>query len=175
MKRLFVLFLVLAFSASVFAFGQGTKTVGGFIGYSSSKANSDADPLSTIIINPMGGYFFIDNLCADLEIEYLSMNADYLDDPITEFGLGLGGRYFYMDFYGGAAFMMSSWNDGDYKYSANYLKFRLGYLVKIAENIYVDLGAHYKMGLGAYGGDMDEFDNEESEINIGGGVDIFFP
>lgn len=174
MKRFMILLVVLTFVASMYAFEQGTKTVGGFIGYSSFKANSDADPVSTIIINPMGGYFFMDNLCADLEIEYVNENSDAYEDPWTEFGIGIGGRYFYTDAYGGLAFMMSSWDNGEYSWSANYLKFRVGYLFGIAENIYVDLAAQYKMGLGAYGGDMDEFDNEETEMTFGGGIDIFF-
>ncbi|MBN2461261.1 MAG: hypothetical protein JXB60_06600 [Candidatus Cloacimonetes bacterium] len=175
MKRLFILLLVLAV-ASAFAFEKGTKTVGGFIGYNSYKYNSDADAVNTIAINPVGGYFFMDNICADLEVEYTNTNSSDWDEPETHFGFGIGGRYFYNYIYGGAAFMMMSYSPAnvDLSYSANYLKFRGGYLFNIAENIYVDLGAHYMMGFGEYGGDG-EGDNEESELQIGGGIDIFFP
>jgi hypothetical protein len=176
MKKLAVLVLVLFVAGSVFAFEQGTKTVGGFIGYKSYTHNSDADAVSTIIVSPHGGYFVIDNLCACLNIDYESATNGV---ETSSFGLGIGAKYFYTDFYGGAGFHMMSHtlkaDDYEEEYSGNYIVFRAGYLVKIAENIYVDIAGRYKMGIGAYGGDWEDYDNEESEILFGGGVDIFFP
>ncbi len=174
MKRFAILLLALVFATSIFAFEQGTKTVGGWIGYESDTWYKDADPITTITINPWGGYFFIDNVCGIVFFDYTSTNSKDWDDPITSLGIGIGGRYFYNDIYGGLGFMMRSTNNGDYKESANFLNLSLGYLYGIAENVYVDLGGRYYMGIGEYGGDG-EGDNEQSGFEFGAGIDIFFP
>ena len=168
-----VLFLVLIVASSVYAFEAGTKTVGGWIGYESYKMDSDSDPVTAIEIQPWGGYFVVDNICVDVLLSYISANSDAWDDPISEFGLGIGGRYFYNQFYGGAGFLMASSDNGAYKWSGNYIGFDVGYLYGIAENIYLDVGFGYEMGIGEYGGDA-EGDNEESGFMFGAGVDIFF-
>jgi len=67
----------------------------------------------------------------------------------------------------------NSMNIGNISYSANYLQFKGGYLFKIAQNVYLDLGAIYDVGLGEYGGDMEGFDNEESNFTIGLGIEVF--
>ncbi|MCF7792855.1 MAG: porin family protein [Candidatus Cloacimonetes bacterium] len=174
MKKVFVLLFCLVFAVSAFAFEQGTKTVGGWIGFESYKMNSDADPVNAIEIMPWGGYFVIDNVCVDVLLSYVNANSDAWDDPMTEFAFGLGGRYFYDKIYGGAGFMMESTDNGANKFSANYLAFYAGYLYPIAGNIYLDAGVLYEMGLGKYGGDWDDVDNEESGFDVGVGIDIFF-
>lgn len=174
MKKVLVLFLGLILVSSMYAFGAGTKTVGGWIGYESYTPYEDADAFTTITISPYGGYFVINNLCADLLFEYISINSDAMDDPYTQLGIGIGGRYFYNNAYGGFGFLMRSASEGDFSISANFLQFKLGYIFGIAENIYFDFGGRYYMGIGEYGGDG-EGDNEETVFQIGAGIDIFFP
>ncbi len=174
MKRTFVLLFCLVFAVSAFAFEQGTKTAGGWIGFESYKMSSDADAVTAIEIMPKVGYFVIDNVCVDVLFSYVNVNSKNWNDPITEFGLGLGGRYFYDKIYGGAGFMMESSDDGVTKMSANYLALFVGYLYPIATNVYLDAGFKYEMGIGKYGGDMDDFDNEESGFSLGVGLDVFF-
>ena len=173
MKRILVLFLVLIVASSVYAFEAGTKTVGGWIGYESYTPNSDADAISTIAFEPWVGYFFMDNILAEVGIGYSSTNSKDWDDPITTFDLELAGAYFFNNIYAGAGFAMASMDDGVYKWSGNYIGFGVGYLYGIAENIYLDVGFGYEMGIGEYGGDA-EGDNEESGFMFGAGVDIFF-
>ncbi|NQV17963.1 MAG: hypothetical protein HQ534_05410 [Armatimonadetes bacterium] len=174
MKRILVLFLVLMVASSVYAFEAGTKTVGGWIGYDSYKIDKDADAVSTITFAPWIGYFFMDNILAEVGIGYSSTNSDAMDDPITSFNLELGGAYFFNNIYAGAGFAMASINAGDEEWSGNYLGFGVGYLYGIAENIYLDVGFGYEMGLGEYGGDGEGIDNEESGFEFGAGIDIFF-
>jgi len=177
MKRILVLFLVLMVASSVYAFEAGTKNVGGFIEWQSVKANKDADGTTYFTIFPMIGYFFMDNICADILLEYSSWDDKDLEEKGTDFGLGIGGRYFYNNIYGGAGFLMESLkteNDADFEASGNYLYFLAGYLYPIADNVYVDIGFDYFMGMGEYGGDWEGTDNEESGFGFGAGLDIFF-
>lgn len=179
MKKVFVILFCLVFAATAFAFEQGTKTVGGWIGFESYKMDSDADPVNAIEIMPWGGYFVIDNVCVDALLSYVSASSDAWDGGVTEFAFGVGGRYFLDKIYVGAAFLMESvndemWDGWEQKYSANYLAFMAGYLVPIAGNVYIDAGVEYEMGLGKYGGDWDDFDNEESGFDIGAGIGIYF-
>ena len=173
MKRILVLFMVLMVASSVYAFEAGTKNVGGWIGYESYTIDSDADAVSTISFEPWVGYFFMDNILAEVAIEYTSTNSKDWDDPITTFGLGFGGAYFFNNIYAGAGFAMESINDGYEEWSGNYIGFDIGYLYGIAENIYLDVGFGYEMGIGEYGGDF-EGDNEESGFGFGAGIAIFF-
>lgn len=174
MKKVLVLFVGLILVSSMYAFDAGTKTVGGWIGYESYTPDKDADPITTLIFHPYGGYFVIDNLCADLLFVYSSENSKDWDDPVTHLGIGIGGRYFYDNIYGGLGFLMESESFGDLSVSSNFLQIKLGYVYGIAENIYVDFGGRYYMGFGEYGGDG-EGDNEETGFNIGAGIGIFFP
>ena len=174
MKKVLVVLLCVLFASTAFAFEKGTKSIGGWIGFESYKANKDADPITALEFMPWGGYFVVDNVCVDLLLDYYSVNSKDWDDPVTEFGFGIGGRYFFDKIYGGAGFMMESYNDGTLKYSGNYLLFDVGYVYPLVANVYVDAGFCYAMGMGKYGGDLDEVDNEESGFDFGIGLEIFF-
>lgn len=163
--------------SSLCAFEKGTINPGGSISYMSYKSNADdEDATNMLSIAPQVGYFFIDNLAADLLIDFENMSeGDYKSSSLD---IGIGGRYFYKNFYGGLGFMLTSWSwdDGDFdmKVSANYIDLKAGYLVPIVENVYIDLGVGYEMGMGEYGADG-EGDNEESAFGFMAGFQIFFP
>ena len=84
MKRILVLFLVLMFASSVYAFEAGTKNVGGWIEWESIKIDSDTDPITALSIYPWIGYFFMDNICVDIMLEYTSVN--YGETDVKEIG-----------------------------------------------------------------------------------------
>jgi len=175
--RLTLLVIVTMFLVSgLCAFERGTINVGGIASYTSYKEDSDADARNYITIAPQVGYFFIDNLAADLIFALQTYSTEGYSN--STFDIGLGGRYFYKNFYGGLALMHEAysydeegWGDGSG--SANYLSLKGGYLFPIARNVFVDFGAHYHMGLGDYGGDWDG-KNEESEFGLNVGFQIFY-
>jgi hypothetical protein len=175
MKRAILILMVLTIVSILCAFPKGTINPGGQVYFQSYKADSDADAMTTIAIMPQVGYFFIDNLAADVLVNYISQSQG--DDSASQFDIGLGARYFYNKFYGGLGFLHNSmsWENGvDIKKSGNYLELKGGYLLQPARNVYLDLGLKYRMGLGKYGGDFDEIDNEESMLMIGAGLQIFY-
>ena len=98
-------------------------------------------------------------------------------------GLGLGGRYFFQNLYGGLGLMYSSssYKSGIFEggSTATYFNIKAGYLVPIVENVYIDLGLAFDKGFGNYGGKSYEngpdVKNEMSNIGLNAGFQIFFP
>ena len=134
--RIALLVMVTLFLVSgLCALEKGTINIGGNASYTSFKANSDAEALNTITFAPQVGYFFIDNLAADLIFQFVSQAED--EASVSAFDIGLGGRYFYKNFYGGLSLMheMASWDNGltDGSGSGNYLGLKAGYLFPIAK------------------------------------------
>ena len=195
-KGLFIL-LALIVASSVFAFTKGTINPGGTVSFTSNKPNSDEKAITMFSITPQVGYFVMDNLSADVLINYTyegQSESDYNDEySLSNLGLGIGGRYFYPlapgEIYGGLDFLYNSfsWEEeyegGKYDGGRNamYLGLKGGYLFPVVENVYVDFGLKYQMGLGDYGGDdfedvPDEYkENEESTFGINIGLQIFIP
>ena len=176
MKKVVIILVCLLISSSVFAFEKGTKAFGGGVDFNSFKSNSDADASSTFMADLFGGYFVMDNIMATAIIEYYSNSHG--DMSTTDYLFGFGGDYFFDKFFAGAALMMSGYsheNSADYSYSGMYLNFGGGYLMDIVENVFLSLEANYKMGLGKYGGDYDDMDNEETNLNVGAGIAIVVP
>ena len=90
--------------------------------------------------------------------------------------IGVGGSYYFGNIYGAAAILYELYS---YKYETKsddtstengmFLGFGVGYLLPVVENVFVDIGANYLMGLGKYSGDSDA-DNKETELSIGAGL-----
>ena len=183
MKRILVLILAFLVVSSVYAFEAGTKNVGGRFEFESIEIDKNSAGTVYFTIYPIIGYFFMNNVCADILLEYTYEDDKDYDKKVNDFGLGIGGRYFYKNIYGGAGFLMEFGNeegtdndghDFEEETSANYLYFIAGYLYPIAGNVYLDAGFSYEMGIGKYGGDLKGTDNEQSSFGFGAGVDIFF-
>jgi len=179
MKKGLFIILALLVVTGLCAFTKGTINPGGTVSFSSYKENSDADGTTTISVLPQVGYFVIDNLAVDVLINYVYQDDQDYDTTISSFGGGLGGRYFYKNFYGGLGFtyQSNSLEAGaiDTSYSGMYLGLKAGYVYPINQYVGLDLGLYYKMGLGKYGGDMDDTDNEESDFGCNVGFQIFLP
>ncbi len=196
-KGLFIL-LALIIASSVCAFTKGTINPGGTVSFTSYKPNSDQKAITKFGITPQVGYFVIDNLAADVLINYTyegQSKSDYNNEYSSSLlGIGIGGRYFYPvapgKIYGGLDFLYNSlsWEEEEYdgeKYdggrNAMYLDLKAGYLFPVVENVYVDFGLKYQMGLGNYGGDdyegvPDKYkENEESIFGFNIGLQIFIP
>lgn len=178
MKKGLLVLLALLVVSSVFAFTKGTINPGGSVSFYSYKYNSDADATTVISLLPQCGYFVVDNLVVDLLLNYTTTSQDDVD--MSTFGGGVGGRYFYTllpgKLYGGLGFLYNndSYDDGeeDISVGSTYLNIKAGYLVPIAENVYIDFGAKYDLGFGSYGGDG-EGDNEESRFGVNVGLQAF--
>ena len=68
-KGLFIL-LALIIASSVCAFTKGTINPGGTVSFTSHKPNSDEKAITMFSITPQVGYFVMDNLSADVLINY---------------------------------------------------------------------------------------------------------
>ena len=192
MKKGLLILLALIIASSVFAFTKGTINPGGTVSFASYKPNSDEKAITMFGITPQVGYFVIDNLSADVLINYTyegqSKGDSNEENSLSALGIGIGGRYFYPiapgKIYGGLDFLYNtnSWKESDYDggWNAMYLGLKAGYVLPIVENVYVDFGLRYQMGLGDYGGDdyehaLDEYkENEESTFGFNLGLQIFF-
>ncbi|MDD3562125.1 MAG: hypothetical protein PHR32_00430 [Candidatus Cloacimonetes bacterium] len=166
MKKGILILVSLLFVVAAFAFDQGTINLGGTVAFESVKANSDADAITVFTVNPIVGYFVMDNISADLNLALVSYDGD------LDFGIGIGARYFYNNFYGGLEFDYVSETWGDDTVSSMYLVPKLGYMMPLAENVFVDMGLKYKMGFGDYGGDGSG-SNEYSQVHFGVGLQVF--
>lgn len=175
MRLALLIFITLFLVSGLCAFEKGTINVGGSASYTSCKEDKDADAENTLSIAPQIGYFFIDDLAVDLLLNFESTSQGDISGSTLD--IGLGGRYFYKNFYGGLGLMHESisWDNGlsDGSGSGNYLGLKGGYLFPIARNVFVDFGIHYNMGFGDYGGDWDG-KNEESEFGLNVGFQIFY-
>jgi len=174
MKKVLLIIVCLLFVSSLYAFRAGTTSIGGTVAYVSYKFDKDADPTNVIIINPSLSYFLMDNIAVDGLFEYVNANNDSWEDPESEMQIGVGGRIFFGNLYGGAGVLFTSNKDASDDYSGTYLRIYGGYLLPIVENVYLDIAGMYKMGMGKYGGDMDEYDNKEAELVVGAGIEVFF-
>lgn len=176
MKRIVLIAIVTALCFSLNAFQEGTINVGGSASLSVTKLNEDAKSIRTISFRPQVGYFVMDNLVADLLFGFSNARQSIYRE--TRFSFGLGGRYFINQFYGGLGFFQEAYraeasNIYSHKESATYYMVRTGYLIRLTENTFVDLGLQYQSGIGEYGGDA-EGDNEWQSLRLITGLQFFF-
>lgn len=167
MKKGILILFSLLFVVAAFAFDQGTINLGGTASFESAKANSDADAETMFSLSPNVGYFVIDDLSVDLNLSYVNYDGDS-----SAMGIGLGARYFYMNFYGGLQFDYRTVGTDDWDVSSMYITPKIGYMMPLAQNVYVDLGLRYQMGIGDYGQDGSG-SNESSVIHFGVGLQVF--
>jgi hypothetical protein len=175
MKKNLIFVLCLALTVSVFGFEAGTKSVGGHISLSSYKYNANYPSSTSLSIFPEFSYFVVDHLCVDLSPGFgVRWMKD--EDTTLSLGIGIGARYFIKNFYGGGAFYYNKSGPKGFKSSAQELQLKIGHLVGIAKNIYLDLGVIYQHGLGKiklpY--PYSDSDNDTSTIKAQAGIAIFF-
>lgn len=172
-KLCLTLVLVIALPALTMGFEKGTKSIGGSVGFSSYKPNSQLGTSYSISISPAFSYFVVKNLSLEFAPGlYLGWMKD--QDTSTGYSVGLGFRYFYKLFYGGATFDYGKSGPKGRKYSSKYLTLRAGRMVGIAKNIYLDFGLIYRMGIGKYYSPLADTDNDSRSFRAQVGVQLFF-
>ncbi len=173
MKKSLIILIALMAVSTVFAFQSGSLMFGGQIGYSSYKASNNDDALTAIVFAPQISRFVMENLSADLILSYASSSQG--KNSNSSFGIGVGGRYFFKNIYGGLDFtyevLQVQIPRVGVSQNAMYLTPKIGYLAPIAPNTYVDLQARYKLGVGKYSGNF-HGDNEESNFGILVGLQV---
>ena len=187
MKKIIALVVCLLITASAFAFDPGEKLIWGEASFSSIKECKDADPYSVFNLDTMVGYFLMKDISLDVVLSWYNYHykSDYGKESYTynhsDILIGLGGSFFIKNFYVGAHFLYELIGEKEtYKTddtsnaNAMFLEFDGGYLVPLIENVFIDIGANYVMGIGEYGGDG-EGDNTSSEFSVGAGIVVNIP
>lgn len=191
MRKIVLILLAVFAVGALSAFNQGTINPGGYVAISSEKSDSDDDATTSIVVAPQIGYFVIDNLAVDLllNVGTASQSSDGYDYSATSLGIGLGARYFFLNFYGGLGFNYESFSTKEevskveYSASAMYITPKIGYVLPLASNVYADFGLNYRMGIGKAKGSLEvanvetewDSDNEYSKLQLMAGLQIFFP
>lgn len=147
---------------------KGLMTAAG--GISWQKASYDGDDAgSTLSLSPSVGYFVTDNIEAIVGLNWMRFTypEDWDVDPESITYLVLGGRYYlplgFGPVYAGGQFNYSKYSEADE--ASNSLDIQAGYLKFLNDNLALDIGFNYNMGMG---------DNKSSSLMLGAAVVIFF-
>ena len=146
MKRMLLILTLTALTMSLsFAqFTEGTKSAGGTAGWSSITLDGDA--VATILtIAPSVGYFVIDNVGVNVGLAMATVTPDG-GDGVTSTAFGLGAKYYMNNMYAGGSYN-SMKADADADAMATLL-IEAGYLYGLSDNVFLDAGFDYSMGMG---------------------------
>ena len=164
MKRMLMILTLTALTISLsFAqYTEGTKSAGGTLGWASSTYDGDALATS-LMIAPSVGYFVIDNVGVNVGLAMVTVTPDG-GDGVTSTSFGLGAKYYMNNIYGGGSY--NSYNSGveGVDAMANLL-IEAGYLYGLSDNVFLDAGFDYSMGMG---------DNKAGGMSLAVGVVTFF-
>ena len=163
MKRMLMILTLTALTMSLsFAqFTEGTKSAGGTAGWSS--ITNDGDAVATILtIAPSVGYFVIDNVGVNVGLAMATVTPDG-GDGVTSTAFGLGAKYYMNNMYAGGSYN-SMKADADADAMATLL-IEAGYLYGLSDNVFLDAGFNYSMGMG---------DNKAGGMSLAVGVVTFF-
>ena len=161
-KMLLILTLTaLTMSLSFAQFTKETKSAGGTLGWSS--VTNDGEAVSTsLTIAPSIGYFVIDNVGVNFNLAMVTYTPDG-GDGLTSTSFGLGAKYYMNNMYAGGSYN-SSKADADADAMATLL-IEAGYLYGLSDNVFLDAGFNYSMGMG---------DNKAGGMSLAVGVATFF-
>ncbi len=152
--------LMITFSFAQFT--QGTKSAGGSLSWASTTFDGEAMS-TTLSIAPSISYFAIDNLSASFNLNMNTFTPEGGDGE-TSTSFGLGAKYYMNGIYGGGSYNSSTPPGDDAEASATLI-IELGYLYGLSDNVYLDAGFDYHMGMG---------DNKMGGMMLGLGVATFF-
>ena len=187
MKKIIALVVCLLITASAFAFDPGEKLIWAEAEFNSYKADKDDDESTTTVgLDAMVSYFLMKDISLDIGLFWESQKSPVIyykgeTSTVSDLLLGVGGSFFINHFYLNAAFLYElysskyeSKSDDTYNRNATYLLFGGGYLFPLIENVFIDIGASYMMGLGKFSGDY-EGDNTQSDLGVGAGFVVHLP
>ena len=163
MKKMLIILTLTALTMSLsFAqFTKETKSAGGTLGWASSSYDGNAVG-TTLTIAPSVGYFVSDNVGVNIGLAMVTYTPDG-GDGVTSTSFGLGAKYYMNNIYGGGSYN-SVKADADADAMANLL-IEAGYLYGLSDNVLLDAGFDYTMGMG---------DNKAGGMSLGVGVITFF-
>ena len=162
MKRMLIMVVIVTLTVSM-SFGQwtkGTKSAGGTLSWSSSSYDGEAVS-STLTINPEVGYFAMDNLGVNFGLLMATVTPE-VGDGVTTTAFALGAKYYMNSMYAGGSFSSLTVGEAD---GMSSLLIEAGYLHGLSDNVYLDAGLDYSMGMG---------DNKNGSMTLGVGVVTFF-
>lgn len=189
MLRSFI--VLLTFTCAIFGqFESGTIAAGSLLNFSSvDGGGEDSDPTNvttigsntlgfySFTIKPMLSYFPMNNVSLDLLFSRTTIKED--DWNVTLMHYGPGASFYLSNIYLGGGYVMLNQSGDDYTSTSNYIEAHGGLLLKLAENVFLDMNASYLMGTGddVYETDegyKNENPNESTLINLSVGVKGFF-
>lgn len=159
-----ILFLLIISSIVFAQFEPGTISAGALFGYNSYGDSEDEDrdrqdimsiggsQFQFLLLKPTVSYFISRNISIDGIMNI--MRFKYGDsDPSTSKDVGGGiSMYFKQNLYVGGSFTLQASKSGSDTYSfsssAQFIGIQGGLLHKVAENVYLDVGINYLMGIG---------------------------
>jgi hypothetical protein len=173
-KLLIITLLITVLTFSGFAFEKGTKSIGGNVGFSSSRYVSGDDFVKTLSISPMLGYFVMDNLLLEVSPSFrLSWKEGF--DTGVGYGLGIGGRYFVKKFYAGFMFDYNTSGTKGHMGNSKNISLLAGYLMPIVKNIFLNMGLNYRLGIGnGKTSSGHSYNNDTKILSARAGINIFF-
>ena len=163
MKRMLIILTLttLTMSFSFAQFTKETKSAGGTLGWASTTY--DGDPFATTLtIAPSVGYFVIDNVGVNFGLAMVTVTPEGMDG-VTATSFGLGAKYYMNNMYAGGSYNSTKAN-ADADAMAN-LVISAGYLHGLSDNVFLDSGFDYSMGMG---------DNKAGGMSLAVGVVSFF-
>jgi len=140
-------------SNSTNTIAKGTKNIGGLVKYS-KLTRADSAYGSSLIINPVAGYFLTNNMSVNIGLGYSSSKyeTDSTGDKSNYTSLSIGGRYHIPLSFGLGYVGLHYMNyKGDYKsgdYSNSYTDegsmIESGVLLDLNDFVYLDFGINYE-------------------------------
>jgi len=206
MKKLTLLFILLTGvmvaqeEKSYNYFDKGTVSCGTLFSYQSYDSGNEVSfehsgtttqlgqkPYIYFKIQPLINYFYKPNISIDGIFGSITEKTEYDDDDDDDeyktSMIGMGTTYYYQNFYiGGGIIKQSSESEsGEWSYesSQQFMNFNGGYLHKLNESVFLDIGLQYLKGMGeteteSNGDSLDDIDNEETYFSMNVGIRAFF-
>ena len=174
MKKFFIFLTASLFAVSAFAqFEQGSIRVGGSssLDFSNMKAKGSTSSQNSFDANVNAGYFFMDNLAADVDLlfDYSKFSYEGSSAEMT-FGVGFGARYYLpINVFAGAGVDLLATKYDDETVSGIGVNVKVGYAAFLTDNIAIEPVIGYRLGL------TDEKKGTQvSGLSVGVGISIYF-
>lgn len=130
-------------------FGEASKSNTGFSFVS-------IDGYTQWSIGAEAGYFLLDNLALKAGLGYMSANEDESDTDATAFNWKFGAKYYIAgQFPVGVDVNGSTVSVGDFDLTPMYVGFQAGYAWFVADNVSIEPGLRYGLGMNEDAGDGD--------------------
>lgn len=170
MKRLMIVLAAIFMIASLSAFDKGTLNIGGSVSFDTFKHHPDMERKNTIVFSPQLGYFVMEDLSADLLLNFSKVSHGGLESEEVDYGIGF--RYFINQIYAGAGYMEKWTGINNYDLISSHINAKVGYLLPVSDYIFLNLSADYLKGIGKYRGDSSG-NNKQEEFKFKLGIDVY--